>query len=66
MGALGRSTSTVATARTEQGTITWYLAGTLPNWLGSPLSLALVLEEDNPEAAREIGLNVFRTALPSE
>jgi len=57
---------TVATARTEQGTITWYLAGTLPNWLGSPLSLALVLEEDNPEAAREIGLNVFRTALPSE
>jgi cell division protein FtsW (lipid II flippase) len=49
-------------AGTGQGT-TWYIAGTLSNWNGSPLVLALLLEEDNPSLAEEIGQAVMKAAL---
>lgn len=54
---------TVASARLEEGMITWYLAGTTPSWRGVPLAMALVLEEDNPEMAVEIGSAVLDTIL---
>ncbi len=54
---------TVASARLEENTITWYLTGTTPGWAGVPLTLALVLEEDDPLAAREIGAAVLNTIL---
>ena len=54
---------TVASARRDENTITWYLAGTTPGWAGVPLTLALVLEEDNPQAAKEIGTTVLNTIL---
>ncbi len=44
-------------------TITWYLAGSLPSSPGSPFALALVLEEDNPALARQIGQKVLEAAL---
>ena len=44
-------------------TFTWYLAGTLPDWNGTPLALALILEEDDPMAASEIGQSVLKAAL---
>ena len=43
--------------------ITWYIAGTLPNWTGSPLVLALLIEEDDPSLAIETGQAVMKTAL---
>ncbi len=46
--------------------ITWYLAGTLPSWKGSPLSLVILLEEDDPWKALEIGQAVMATALQIE
>jgi cell division protein FtsW (lipid II flippase) len=46
--------------------LTWFLAGTLPGWNGTPLALALVLEEDNPALAEEIGHAVLRAALQTE
>jgi len=45
---------TVGQANTEEGTITWVIGGTVSSWQGTPLALALVLEEDNPELARAI------------
>lgn len=38
----------------EEG-ITWYLGGTLPDWQGSPLSVAIVLESNNPALVQKIG-----------
>jgi cell division protein FtsW (lipid II flippase) len=46
----------VARAQNTPGqVITWYLAGSLPDWAGPPVTLVLVLEEDNPAQAIEIG-----------
>ena len=42
---------------------TWYLAGTLPDIGGTPLVLALLIEQDNPGLAKEIGQTVLSGAL---
>lgn len=43
--------------------ITWLLAGTLPDWGGTPLVMVVTLEEDNIILAKNIGANIFDTAL---
>lgn len=35
--------------------VTWYLAGTLPDWPGTPLVAVVALEQSNPALAEEIG-----------
>lgn len=45
------------------GNITWYIAGTQPSWNGTKLSLAILLEEDNPELAEVIGRAMLQAAL---
>jgi cell division protein FtsW (lipid II flippase) len=52
-----------ATAQSVNGKITWFLAGTSPEWQGSPLSLALVLEKDDPATAKKIGDEILQTML---
>jgi cell division protein FtsW (lipid II flippase) len=42
--------------------ITWYIGGTLPSWQGSPIVIALVLEEDNPALAEQIGQSLIKAA----
>lgn len=58
---------TVATVpnKTDQ-VITWYLAGTLPSWKGSPLSQIILLEEEDPRKALEIGQAMMADALQVE
>jgi hypothetical protein len=46
--------------------ITWYMAGTLPSWSGAPLSLVIVLEEDDALEARRIGKAMMEAALKVE
>jgi cell division protein FtsW (lipid II flippase) len=41
----------------------WFVGGTSPNWQGAPLALAVLLEEDNPQLAQDIGQSMFRTAI---
>lgn len=53
----------VATAYYEDESITWVLAGTLPEWSGSPLVLALLLEENNPTLAQQIAQAVLEKSL---
>jgi hypothetical protein len=43
--------------------LTWYISATINSWPGSPLALALVLEEDNPDLAVEIGRALIYAAL---
>ena len=43
--------------------LTWFLAGTLPDWSGTPLALVVALEEDNPTFGNWIGTNLLETAL---
>jgi cell division protein FtsW (lipid II flippase) len=53
----------VATALAGQNeTVTWYIGGTLPNWQGAPIGLAVLLEEDNPALAQSIGQELLRAA----
>jgi hypothetical protein len=42
--------------------LAWYLAGTLPEWQGTPLALALVLEGETPQSALEIGRALIQGA----
>jgi len=44
---------------TASQTITWYLAGSLPDWAGTPATLVLVLEDNDPARAIEIGQQVM-------
>jgi cell division protein FtsW (lipid II flippase) len=43
--------------------ISWYLAGTISRWQGSPLVIAVALEENNPILAEKIGKGVMESAL---
>jgi cell division protein FtsW (lipid II flippase) len=42
---------------------TWYLGGTLPEWKGATIAVALLLEEDNPYEALTIGHSMLQDAL---
>jgi cell division protein FtsI/penicillin-binding protein 2 len=54
---------TVALAHSNQEDLTWYIAGTLPQWQGSPLAVALILEEGSPDLAQKIGQTLLNSAL---
>jgi hypothetical protein len=47
----------------EHKTITWYLAGTLPGWQGTPLALVIAIEEDNPSFTKYLGQTLMQEAL---
>jgi len=42
---------------------TWYLGGTLPDWKGAPLAIAVLLEESNPQMVQQIGRSIFQNAI---
>jgi cell division protein FtsW (lipid II flippase) len=54
---------TISSAQIAKSSITWYLAGTIPDWKGAPLALALVLEEDNPALTKKIGDAIMTDVL---
>ena len=54
--------TSVANARSSQNTITWFIGGTTPDWKGTPLALAIVLEENNPQLAQQIGMALLQAA----
>jgi len=54
--------SSGGTPRDLSGSVSWYLSGTLPSWQGTPLTLALVLEDYDPGLAKSIGRQMILTA----
>jgi cell division protein FtsW (lipid II flippase) len=53
----------VGQARQGNSIITWYLAGTLPDWQGTPLTVVVTLEESNIYLAKQIGRELLTKAL---
>ncbi len=53
----------VGTGKRSQDEVTWYIGGTLPTWEGTPLAIALVLEEANPVLALEAGTTMLKSTL---
>ena len=47
--------SHVGRATGEESPVTWFIAGTPPNWQATPLAVVVVLEEDNERLAQFIG-----------
>jgi membrane peptidoglycan carboxypeptidase len=41
----------------------WFLGGTLPDWGGVPLAVAVLLEEYNPQRALEMGESMLQAAM---
>ncbi len=52
-----------ATAQSDNGKISWFLAGTNAEWQGTPLSLVIVLEKDDPETIKNIGDEILQSML---
>ncbi len=52
----------LAIGKAKDQTVTWYLAGTLSDWSGTPLTLVILLEEDNPSLATELGQKMIQFA----
>lgn len=46
----------------EKARIAWYVAGTPPNWLGTPVTLVVALEDGSPLEAQRIGRELFLKA----
>jgi len=42
---------------------TWYLGGTLPDWQGATLAIAILVEENDPQRVQEIGRSMFQNAI---
>jgi len=41
----------------------WYIGGTLPDWPGAPLTIAMILEENDPARILEMGRNLIQAAM---
>jgi hypothetical protein len=50
-------------AESDESPVTWFSAGTLPNWQASPLVVVVLLEEDNVRLARRIGQELLVDAM---
>ncbi len=54
---------TVAAFSEGQTSLSWYVAGTLPTWSGSPLALAVLIEADDAPLVQSIGKTILASAL---
>ncbi len=52
----------IGQASVDETNVTWMLAGTLPDWKGTPLVLVVTLEELNAPLAESIGKNLLNAA----
>lgn len=55
--------SHIAEATEKDVTVTWYMAGTPPNWQASPLVVVVLLEERNTYLAERIGAELLLSAM---
>jgi cell division protein FtsI/penicillin-binding protein 2 len=55
--------SHIGRATGEEGPVTWFIAGTPPNWQATPLVVVVVLEEDNERLAQFIGQELLVDAM---
>ncbi len=53
----------VGSSADKSQSVTWYIAGTLPNWSGTPLAVVVLLEDTVPSMAKEIGREVLQKTI---
>jgi cell division protein FtsW (lipid II flippase) len=54
---------TTASVPTREGQTHWFVGGTLPDWQGTPLALAVVLEGDTAKTASTIGIDLLNSVV---
>jgi hypothetical protein len=52
-----------AVAEGDESDVTWFVAGTPPNWQAAPLVVVVLLEEDNARLAQQIGRELLIDAM---
>ncbi len=57
---------TAVTNADEENPVTWFMAGTTPNWQAQPISIVVVLEAVTPELAEQIGRELFQATFLSQ
>jgi cell division protein FtsW (lipid II flippase) len=50
-------------AESDESELTWYIAGTLPNWQASPLVVVVLLEENDARLAEYLGQELLVDAM---
>lgn len=50
-------------AESDETRVTWFMAGTIPNWQATPLVVVVLLEDDNPSLAERIGKELLVDAM---
>jgi cell division protein FtsI/penicillin-binding protein 2 len=50
-------------AESKESPITWFLAGTPPNWQATPLVVVVLLEDNNAQLAQQIGREVLAESM---
>ena len=50
-------------AESDESPVTWFIAGTSPNWQASPMVVVLLLEEDDISLAQQIGQELLVDAM---
>jgi cell division protein FtsW (lipid II flippase) len=50
-------------AESEESPVTWFVAGTPPNWQATPLVIVVLLEDNNPRFAQQIGEDLLLDAM---
>lgn len=53
----------IGQARQGEVVVTWYIGGTLADWQGTPLAVAIALEEENIHLARQVGRSLLTAAM---
>jgi Cell cycle protein/Penicillin binding protein transpeptidase domain/Penicillin binding protein A dimerisation domain len=53
----------VGNSRESNPGYAWFIGGTLPDWGGVPLAVAVLLEENNPQRALEMGQSILQSAM---
>jgi cell division protein FtsW (lipid II flippase) len=54
------------TAQEKGQVLCWYLSGTLPGWKGAPLTVVVLLEENNPTLAEIVGAGLLQSAVEAK
>lgn len=57
--------SHIGRASGDESRVTWFIAGTPPNWQATPLVIVVALEEDNERLAQWIGQELITDAMNS-
>jgi cell division protein FtsW (lipid II flippase) len=53
----------IGQAKSDESPVTWFIAGTPPNWQASPMVVVVLLEEDNARLAQRIGKELLIDAM---